>query len=486
MKKRIQKINPSKKIRGVRIVVFCGKCKRDLTNGICHKTKEEHCHFSEYHELKYYLHVPNGDGKRVVKVLKGVKSIDEAQRIAMNHKQELRNNRIAQQTSQPIQEIIYEQKKEYEPLLKDLLAQHLDVLSNYKVAPHLQRPRSKSYLDDKSRAYKYLLQALQKQGRKINAYYISNINDIEVGIIHDFLLDKDGLGFSNRSYSKHMQYYSTFLDWCIIEQGIGKINYFKKVPKRTTHYTPEIISKDNFDKLIKKITPENGIQIFPDKKRKKRNYYTSWLAYALKIALETGRRRPEIVDMKMSDIYSEDSIPIYIKVADSKVNNILNLQEDSKKKYVYVPITPGLYELIKDGYEEYHKTKIDRYIIASEITKRRKEKMHDSLSRGFSHYYKKLDLKDSEGNPEELSFGCLRKTYLTSMEIHSKGQTALVSGHGSGGRSILSKHYIDPKAIASVNASTGFSVFPEENNTRKKELSKIRERRNTAKKNLEK
>jgi len=260
----------------------------------------------------------------------------------------------------------------------------------------------------------------------------------------------------------------------------------KKVPRRTTHYIPEIISKENFDKLIAKITPENGIQIYPDKERKKRNFYKKWLVFALKISLETGRRRPEVISMKMSDIRSEDSIPIYIKVADSKVNNILNLQEDSKKKYVYVPITSGLYELIKDDYAEYQKTKIDRYIIAPEITQRRKEKMHDALSRGFSHYYKILNLKDSDGNPEELSFGCLRKTYLTSMEIHSKGQTALVSGHGSGGKTILNKHYIDPKAIASVNASTGFSVFPEENNTRKKELFEIRERGNTAEKNLEK
>lgn len=485
MSKKIQKINSSKKIRGVRVVVFCGKCKRDLTNGICHKTKEDRCLFSEtHHDLKYYLNIPKGKGKRIAKVLKGIKNIDEAQRIAMNHKQELRNDRVIQQTPLPVPEIDNAQKREEQPLLENLLALHLDTLSNFQIAPHLQRPRSKDYLADISRGYKYLRDGLKKQGRKMDSYFVTDINDEEVGAVHNFLLSKEGLNFSNRSYSKYMQYYSTFLDWCITEQGIGKINYFKKVPKRTTRYTPEVITNEAFDKLITKITYENGIMVTPDKKQKKRNVYKKWLVFALKISLETGRRRPEISGMRWSDIYSEDSIPIYIKVADSKVNNINNFQ-DSEKRYAYVPVTTGLHELIKDGYEKYLETKKDGYIVAPEITEKREEKICDPLSRGFAHFYKQLNIKDGEGNPHELQFGCLRKTYLTSMEIHSKGQTSIVSGHGSGGKIILNRHYIDPKALASVNISKGFSVFPEENNTRKEELSKIREGKNKVEKGIE-
>lgn len=484
MSKKIQIIKPSKKVRGVRVVVFCGKCKRELTKGICFKTHKNRCPFKEtHHNLKYYLNVPKGKGERVAKVLKGIKSVDEAQRIAMNHKQELKNRPITQEPPPPIplpQTNQQKEEPEEQPLLEGLLAMHMDVLANHNVAPHLQRPRSEKYLDDISRGYKYLVEGLKKEGVDLKSYYITDLNDSAVGIIHDYFLNKQGLNFSNRSYSKYMQFYSTFLDWCINEQGIGKINYFKKVPKRVTHYTPQTITKENFDKLIEKITPENGIQLCPGKDKSRRNIYKSWLPFAFKIALETGRRRSEITRIRWSEIFSQDSVPIYIKVLDNKVTSIMNLQ-DSEKKYVYVPITSSLYELIKDGYEEYLKTKKDGYIIAPEITENREIKIGDALSRGFAHYYQLVNPNEKE----QLQFGCLRKTYLTSMEIHSKGQTAIVSGHGSGGKIILNKHYIDPKAIASVNVSNGFSVFQEENSKRKEELAKIREGKNAAERNLE-
>jgi len=490
MSKKIQKINPSKKIRGVRVVVFCGKCRRDLTKGICHRTKEDHCEFADtHHNYKYYLNRPNGKGERIAKVLKGVKKLEEAQRIAMNDKHELKTQPI-ELPPPPVKETIKEEEQNKEkdteehPLLRDCLLQHIDILSNFNVAPHLQRPRSPDYLADISRGYEYLMDAFKKQGRKLDSYPVTDLNDSEVGIVHNYLLDKEGLNFSNRSYSKYMQYYSTFLDWCIAEKGIGRINYFKKVPKRTTEYKPEVISKEAFEKLIAQITPENGIEITKGKKKQRRSHYKSWLAHALKISLESGRRRPEMINMKMSDIHAEDSVPIYIKVADSKVNNINNFQ-NSQKRFVYVPVTSGLYALIKDDYEKYLETKKDAYIIAPEITERREEKMCDALTRGFAHYFKQLDLKDSEGNPHELSFGCLRKTFLTSMEIHSKGQTSIVSGHGSGGKIILNKHYIDQKAIASVNTARNFSVFHEENNQRKEELSKLRNEKNVAEKGIE-
>lgn len=472
------KISESKKIRGVRVVVYCCKCKREYTTGICHKTKGNNCLFAEtHHAFRYYLHVPeNGGNKRQARILKGVKNIEEAQRIAMNHKQELRNGRVTQPpilTKSTIETI---QPKEELPQLKDMLARHLDVLSNHNIAPHLHKKLSKDYINDISRGYRYLAQSLQESGYDLNSFAVVSIDDTAVGKIHNFFLNKDGLNFSDRSYSKYMQYYSTFLDWC---QGIGKVNYFKKVPKRITIYTPEIITQKDFEKLLSVITPENGIQITPGQKKQTRNMYRSWLVHAFKISLETGRRRPEVVSMKWSDIYSENSIPIYIKVADSKVNNIMKL-ERGEMKYVYVPVTSTLHELIKDGYQKYLETKQDGYIIAPEITEKREEKMCDAMSRGFSNYYKLINPNEKE----QLSFGCLRKTYLTQLEIHSKGQTAIVSGHGSGGKTVLSRHYIDPRAIASVNVAKNFSVFPEEIK-RNKELSEFRKREKGDEKSLE-
>ncbi len=494
--KKIQKIPESKKIRGARVVFFCSKCKRDLTGGICHETKEDRCAFGETnHSLKYYLYVPGGDTKRVAKVLHGVTDINEANRIAINDKELLKNGKLIKEPVIPPPAVpppaplpvIETPTQEEQPLLKDLLARHLDVLADFNVPTHLKKNLSKDYQADISRGYIYLSKGLVEAGHDLNSFTVASINDAVVGNICDHLRNAKGLNFSDRSFSKYMQYYSTFLDWCIDDQGLGRINYFKKVPKKTPNYTPEVISKEVFDQLIEKITPENGIEIRPNKKKpgkfKRRYMFKPWLSRVLKVALETGRRRPEIVNMKWGDIHTKDSTPIYIKVADSKVNNIMKLS-DSEKKFVYVPVTSGLYELIKEGYENYLLTKQDGYIVAPEITERREEKMCDAMSRGFAHYYKLVNPNEDE----QLEFGCLRKTYLTSMELHTKGETeitALVSGHGSGGKMILNRHYIDPKAVASVNASKGFNVFPTENNVRNEELTKIREKGKGAEKTPE-
>jgi hypothetical protein len=91
--------------------------------------------------------------------------------------------------------------------------------------------------------------------------------------------------------------------------------------------------------------------------------------------------------------------------------------------------------------------------------------MSDTLTRGFSHYYDQLN------TGRNLTFKCLRKTYITNLQIFfsGNGDTKAVTGHSD--NQVIEENYIDKKEIA--KASKNFSVFSKENE-RNNELKNIR------------
>ena len=145
-----------------------------------------------------------------------------------------------------------------------------------------------------------------------------------------------------------------------------------------------------------------------------------------------------------------------------KVNRIQGRSDESTKKYIPVPISPALRDLLDDvEYEKYKGT--DRFILAPDLKLNRTKVMSDTLSRGFAHYYKQVE---PEGN---LTFWCLRKTYITGLALHTGGNAASITQHSD--NKVLERHYIDKIAIA--KAAQGFEPFPNETN-RKGELNQIR------------
>jgi integrase len=476
-------IQPVKGIRGVRIVVFCNKCKREITANICPPSNIDvkKCPFSKTHQvLKGYVHVPGSKNARKTFYVKSG-NIDDAIRIGLNLKEELKTS---QDMPVPVvkKSVVVNhvnKKVEQTKLLKYAMAEFMGWLNNENVPSHLQRPRSQQHLNDISRGLKFLMGSLKENGYNPDSFRVDELNDNIVGLVNDYLLNQKKFG--NRSFNKHMGYYTSFMSWLDEHGHEGIKNYFKKVQHKRTIYNPETITKEEFEQLFQKITKENETYKNSEQTKTKRSFYRSWLADGFRLAIETGRRRPELVSMKWADVHVSDSVPIYIKVEDSKVNNILNLK-DSEKKYVYVPVSKGLHELlIKMGFENYMKGENkDAYILAPEITdNKRKERMSNTLSYGFAQYYAQLN------NEKPLHFGCFRKTYLTGISIHTSGNAQLVSGHSSDG-AVLNKHYIDPKAVASVMAAKGFEVFPKEKEiSRKEELKDLRKKKVAPEKSIE-
>ena len=76
--------------------------------------------------------------------------------------------------------------------------------------------------------------------------------------------------------------------------------------------------------------------------------------------------------------------------------------------------------------------------------------MSDILSRGFSHYYNQLK------TGRKLTFKCLRKTYITNLEIYmGNGNTKSITGHSD--NQVIERNYIDKKEIA--KSAMNFEVF---------------------------
>ena len=91
--------------------------------------------------------------------------------------------------------------------------------------------------------------------------------------------------------------------------------------------------------------------------------------------------------------------------------------------------------------------------------------MSDILSRGFTHYYDQLN------TGRKLTFKCLRKTYITNLEIYmGAGNTKAITGHS--GDQVIERNYIDKKEMA--KAARGFNVFSTEKE-RANDLKEIRD-----------
>jgi hypothetical protein len=120
-------------------------------------------------------------------------------------------------------------------------------------------------------------------------------------------------------------------------------------------------------------------------------------------------------------------------------------------------------------------TKISK-LTFKELNISRKKVMADILSKGFSHFYKQLN------TGRHLTFKCLRKTYITRLEIFmGHGNTKAITGHSDD--SVIERNYLDKRELA--KAAKRFQVFINEEE-RGNNFKEIRETSKTQSKQLNK
>lgn len=465
-------IPKNKKIPG--LVVYCIGCNTNAYE-TCKKTGKslKTCQSGEKHRFKLYFQ-PKGSSKRITKTFE-TRDLDEAITQAITYKKEWGEKNVLVKTESENKLITNKPEKEQtKPYwLIHIMAGYIGFLNNEGVPSHRVKERSKAHIRDVEHAFKVFCECLSANGYSVNSIRYDQINDKIIGELFTFLTEEKQ--FSNRNFNKYFSYFTSFSSWAK-KQGYSTQNLFEDAPRKRIRPNPQAINKEEFDNLIKATTRENGTAI--DKNGRKRNYYRDWMQFAFRLALLSGRRREELINLKFSDIESDkEGTLLYIKCPDIKVNRQQGVIAEEDKKINFIPIPRDLATLLSEmGYEE-HKNS-DTYILAPNIQSHRNKAMADALSWGFQHFYSKLN------TGRHLTFKCLRKTYITSVSLFTGGNAKNITGHSDD--AVIQKHYLDRAVIA--KSLQNFEVFPSENieDNRISELNRVREQSKNNQISLEK
>lgn len=449
-------IPPNKKWKG--LTVFCYRCNTNVSD-ICKQSKKsiKHCRNGDKHFFKVVIGIP-GTNQRQTKKLE-TRDINEAIQQAIDFEREVKSGVQKSSRTQEKNKRVRAESANRPHLLIHALARYIGWLHNEGVPAHLQKERSVEHIKDVERAFRLLVDCLRNNKYDLNRFTVEDINDDMIGKVYEYLLNKKQFG--NRSFNKYLSYYTSFLSQHMEAYDVPMRNWFERVKRKKVNTNPEAITQSEFIELLKIITPEKGERNYASGVKRKRQLYRPWLKDGIQLGLFTGRRREEIISLKFSDYVKKTDGTEYIKVEDYKVNRIQN-RNDEEKKYIYIPVTHELRDLLLQlGLEE--KAGSDSYILAPEIVKYRVKSMSDALSKGFSHYYNQI------GTGRKLTFKSLRKTYVTNLSLFMGGNAKAITQHS--GDAVIEQHYLDKQAL--VNAAQRFEVFHREQE-RKNEIETVR------------
>lgn len=459
-------IPKSKKWKG--LTVYCYKCNTNVSE-ICKETGKplKRCPFGSMHVFKTYVHVPGTKNKRKTKKLKS-RELDEAIKEAMEFEKEVK------QETYKVPFVVDMGQKRLEngniaPLLINGFARYIGVLNNENVPFHRQEEKSPDYIKDIERAFGCFLKSQKKNNIDVSLLRATQLDDFMMGYFYKELLDNN---YSPRTINKYLGHLTTFLSWHMDEFKVPERNWFATINREYEQQPdPLTITQNEFEELMTECKkPGNGIQHYEYGSKSERNYERYFMTHVFTFGLYSGMRRENLLTAKFSNIKEENRIPVTIKVPNLKVNRIKNLTKQETIRYIDVPVTNELRELLYSlGYEKFKG--FDNYIIAPEIKSNRTRALSDLVTRAFSHYYSKLN------TGRKLTFKNLRKTYATSLALQYGDDIArIIIGHSLG--TVLDKHYRNREVIAKKVARTFEGVFPDK---RKFEIEQIR---NNSKQNL--
>jgi integrase len=408
--------------------------------------------------------VPGTNQRRTKKL--ETRDVNEAIQQAIDFEKEVKSKGIV---TDPKNENKQAPSKEQQPyLLIHSLARYIGFLHNEDVPAHRKKERSSAHIKDVERAFRLLVECLKMNNYDLKRISINEIDDEMVGKVYAYLLDE--MKFGNRNLNKHLGYFTSFIDWYSDEYDQPLKNWFGKVKRKKVITNPKAISEQEFNLLLEKITPENGVQESKSGTNGKRFLYRKWLKDAIQLGLFTGRRREEIICLKWCDMKVDDEGTEYFIVEDYKVNRILGRTDEKEKKYNLIPITNELRLLLTElGLAKYAGS--DSFVLApNEIKANRVQSMSTDLSKGFSHYYNQL------GTEKKLTFKNLRKTHFSKLTLLMGGNAKYITGHSSD--AVLKENYLVKQLM--LKTAQDFSVFPKESD-RKNQLKDIRDSKSTNK-----
>lgn len=400
-------------------------------------------------EKQKYKAVIRHNGTRKTKDLKSLE-YDEAVKELLDFKHELSNpikiSKPKKQGNSKQLKISNLDEVKHEKFI-DCCLMYSDYLENVDVPYFEQRVRSKAYIRDTIGYILKFRDYLDKQGYNTDKLTIYQIDKHIVGNYFEYLSKACN---SLATYNHHVRTLKSFYKFLIEKKGYELFNPMQFA--KLKHVTINTISVDDndFDRILNCIDEtqeKDSIHTYKNGVTKK--MYRPHIKSAIELVAYTGMRLVEALSIKFCDIITNENGEIeYVKGIDIKFEKAHNHDKSKPIKYVPIPVTPELEDLLNRlDYTSYLGQ--DRYLIAADENISR-ETLAKQLSHSFGFY------RDKAGVTAKIGLKHLRKTFLTKIQI----ATGMVTSLGyQKTASVIEKNYLDKGRIAKSVKEKGFKLF---------------------------
>lgn len=426
------------------IKINCSKCDRNIKE-VCPLTSQKisSCKFKDKHKFLLICHIPGTRNDRLSKI-SDADTFNQALLEKAKFVEELKSNNY----NRPIQNKVEKPRT----TLFDFTVEYLNSLEGKNELEILNLKRSKDHIAHIKKVLTRFSDCLEKNGIKVAKVDVAEIGDVEANYFMLYLRQhKSSVDLLN----KHFVAMKTFFNWIIDVKSYNVVNPFRKVElKIQTNRTPQLVSEEIFQKLLKIITIENGYSEFKKAsgRQKGKNLYRPYLVSAFKLNLETGCRGEELTSLRWSHLKEISKGVEIFDINNLKVTRIQSSK--SNKEYTRpIPVTKSLKALLIElGYFE--KKGTDEYILEREngISEVHMAKI---IGRAFNHYIKFVDTGNSK-----IEFKDLRKTYFTAITLALGAKAKMFTGHAD--EKVLENHYLAKEFIA--GNLLNFTVYAGQNN----------------------
>lgn len=387
--------------------VTCSKCNKTYNHESLKK-----CNHRESQKYKVVLYQGN---KPTTTTNLETRNFAEACKQAIELKQNLKNGMLMKARS-------------YKPSILELADEYLDFMKGENVPLMYKKELTSNYVDSIRQNLEYFMTFMNANGLNVKINELKSITEPKASLYYETILENFEIG----SLKTKITIIKNWIDWCIKKRKINIDNVFSNVviPKSTKAI--DAITVNEFNAIIAEI--KKGSLIVENRhagKIKRRQAFRDYLETCYMLAILTGLRRGELIELKWSDLIStKDNKQLVFIVRNIKVEN--QLKKAYKPKII--PVNSELLDFL-ETLNVHDKKGKDEYIIHPERIYS-KTSMKNDISKSFLYYFRAVF-----PNKESKPFKALRRTYITyAYDVLGKDVSHFTSHSGE---KVLNEHYID-------------------------------------------